>query len=660
MSLFLPLRVPLMHSKPLRILLLEDSPVDAELLLLRLDREGYKVDVTRAASRAEFTAALDDGPFDLIFGDYQLPDYDGLTALALATERHPETPFIFVSGVLGEDVAVDTLQRGATDYVLKTRLERVGPAVRRALQLTAERTERRAAQAALRTTEMRLQRIAENIRDYAIFALDLEGRIVNWNVGGRRLFGYDDADVIGRPLSVLFADDDRDEAARHALEEARADGRALHERWLRRRDGSRFFGSGVLSAATDEAGAVVGFTKLIRDETDRRRLTEEREHLLESERKARAEAEAANRAKDAFLAVLSHELRTPLSPILMTCHLLAGDTSVPAHAHESLEIIRRNAELEARLIDDLLDLTRISRGKIRLNVAATDLHSLIDSTIEICRPDILQKQLNVHVSKNAVVTLVDGDSARLQQVLWNLLKNAVKFTPQGGRITLTTTAGPGETIRVTIADTGIGIDPSAIKRIFSAFEQADVTIVRRFGGLGLGLAIAKTLAGMHGGSIHAHSAGIGQGAVFELQLPVKQPTAVAPAVGATPAAPEAGLRLLLVEDHLDTARMMEILLKRLGHRVDLAHDVAGATSLLQQGGYDLLISDIGLPDGSGLDVIRAMPKPAFPAIALTGFGMEHDVARCRAAGFSEHLTKPVQMNALSAAIRNLSATRVTL
>jgi len=360
-----------------------------------------------------------------------------------------------------------------------------------------------------------------------------------------------------------------------------------------------------------------------------------------------AEAREANRAKDQFIAVLSHELRTPLTPVLATLSSMETDPRLPKDVLEDLSLIRRNVELEARLIDDLLDLTRISKGKVELQLAPVDAHVALRETLRICDSDAQLKELQITVALHALNHVVMADATRLQQIFWNILKNAVKFTPERGKILVTTGEGPNGELAVTVRDTGIGITPDVLPRIFSAFEQGRSSITRQFGGLGLGLAITKALVERHGGMIKAESAGHGHGTTLTLLLPVtsqRPVTADDDRHNAARVAPKnlAALRVLLAEDHPDTSRVMSRLLRQAGYVVDCTNSVAGALKLAASTRYDVLISDIGLSDGSGLDLMRQLllQRPIY-GVAISGYGMEQDVARSKAAGFEDHFTKPI-------------------
>jgi signal transduction histidine kinase/DNA-binding response OmpR family regulator len=373
--------------------------------------------------------------------------------------------------------------------------------------------------------------------------------------------------------------------------------------------------------------------------------------LYKTAQNARAEAERANLAKDSFLAMLSHELRTPLTPVLTSVFALEQNDELPEEVRDALQMIRRNVELEARLIDDLLDLTRISKGKVQLSLELVDAHLLLRNAIEICQADIDQKSLALETDFSAANDCLEADPARLQQIFWNLIKNAVKFTPEKGRIRIGTSNVDGK-LRVEVTDTGMGIDSDSLLKIFNAFEQGERT---RSGGLGLGLAITKALVETHQGEITAESAGRNKGAVFTVVFPVAQKIEGV-SVTSTPLSPGTRklMRILLVEDHEDTNRSLTYLLRRRGYHVQAARTVQSALDLAANERFDVLVSDIGLPDGSGIELMRALNSkhPIF-GIALTGFGMEEDVRRSRDVGFRHHLIKPVDLNRLDSLIQEV-------
>ncbi len=377
-----------------------------------------------------------------------------------------------------------------------------------------------------------------------------------------------------------------------------------------------------------------------------------------SERRAELEiardvAEQASHAKDEFIATLSHELRTPLTPSLMTLSALARSEDLDAQLREELQMVQRNVELEARLIDDLLDLTRIAQGKIQLVPGTVDVHATLKHILENSRGEFEAKRLSVDVQFDAQRPWVSGDSARLQQVFWNLIKNAIKFTPDGGSI-LVRTSNEGNRLKVDFADNGIGISPELLPRIFHRFEQGGTAVTRQFGGLGLGLSICRAILELHNGAILADSRGEGWGSTFTVVLTAMNSAPVPRNVNDTQKLRLIGKlprRILLVDDHEDTRQTLARLLTRAGYEVTAADCVGSALDRAQEAEFDLLVSDIGLPDGTGYDLMTELhEKFGLPGVAFSGFGMEHDVKRSLAAGFSAHLTKPIDFDRLKEAM----------
>ena len=335
-------------------------------------------------------------------------------------------------------------------------------------------------------------------------------------------------------------------------------------------------------------------------------------------------------------------------------------TPDPEEVRPTLEMIRQNVKLQARLIDDLLDVMRIVQGKMPLHWGVSDCHALIEQSVEICQSEVLGKSQELVLDLAAEDHHVNADSARLHQVLWNLVRNAVKFTPEGGRVAVRTRNednGEGHVV-IEVADTGIGIEPHVLPTIFDPFQQGETTITRRFGGLGLGLAICKGVVDAHGGTLAVESEGPGRGTTFRVMLKtMPEPEVEADGEGgeAQPPPPLNRLNILLVEDEAATLRLMARLLKGLGHRVTAAGTVADAWAAFQAGDFDLIVSDIGLPDGTGLDLMRRVKAVRrVPAIALTGYGMDEDVRRSREAGFTTHMTKPIDFTKLEAMIRQVA------
>jgi signal transduction histidine kinase/ActR/RegA family two-component response regulator len=372
------------------------------------------------------------------------------------------------------------------------------------------------------------------------------------------------------------------------------------------------------------------------------------------------EARSANRAKDQFLAVLSHELRSPLTPVLAVVSYLVKQTSkLPGDLRNEIEMIRRNIELEARLIDDLLDITRISNSKLALALEVTDAHLAIRDAIDICAQDIQTKDLAVAWELEAPEHWVMADPVRLQQICWNILNNAVKFTPSGGSIAVRSRNDARGDFIVEVEDTGIGIEPEALNHIFDAFEQGQRSITREFGGLGLGLAISKSLVDSHGGCLEASSAGRNAGTTFKLALKTVTEERGAPAIHPDSLAQKRKLRILVVDDHDDTRRVLANLLRVKGHEVFTAMNVASALETLSRESIDVLLSDIGLPDGTGYDLMeRAKALQPLIGIALSGFGAAEDISRAMESGFAHHLIKPVNFERLEAALARVTSKKM--
>ena len=435
-----------------------------------------------------------------------------------------------------------------------------------------------------------------------------------------------------------------------------------------KRDDHEYIFSPVMDA-NGKVTAVVGTTRLI---TERKQAENEL-------KRARDDAMAASRAKDDFLAALSHELRTPLNPVLLLASAAAINPDLPPAIREDFDLIRKNVDLEARLIDDLLDLTRITRGKLQLDQGRCDIHSILKDALTTVHAELLEKRLVLASDFGARESVVWGDSVRLQQILWNILKNAVKFTPEGGNIQIETSSS-AQKLTIKISDTGIGMIPEELTRAFQAFSQGEHAVtgsqLHRFGGLGLGLAISKMLVELHAGQIRASSAGRNQGSTFVIELPVfrgpagdriepKQKKRVRsanslntfiPSGTRSPIpVPVTQRRILLVEDHAPTLLTLQQLLKCRQFEVTTAKSAAEAHKLALAGEFDLVISDVGLPDRSGYELMAELRslRPALAGIALSGYGMEDDLARSRAAGFSTHLVKPVTINVLEEAIASL-------
>ncbi len=521
--------------------------------------------------------------------------------------------------------------------------------------------ERKRSEEALRASEERFHLLLENVKDYAIFFLNTERRIIRWSLGAERIIGYQEAEILGQSGSIIFTPEDRQQGAdKQEIEKAVAEGRAEDERWHLRKDGSCFWASGIVTPLRDETGQLRGFAKIMRDVTERKQAEDERNELLAREQQARAEAEAANRIKDEFLAVLSHELRTPLNPILGWSRLLRSRKFDDKTADRALETIERNAKLQIQLIEDLLDVSRILRGKLSLNICPVALASTIEAAMETVRLAAQTKSIQIQTVLDPSVGLVAGDPNRLQQVVWNLLSNAVKFTPDGGRVEVRLERIDSQA-QIKVTDTGKGISPDFLPHVFDYFRQSDSSITRVFGGLGLGLAIVRNLVQLHGGTIWAESPGEGQGATFTVRLPL---SAIPPKTNQDNRQPDCPLdlserKILVVDDEVDSREFVAFVLEECGAVVTAVASAGEALEALALEKPDLLLSDIGMPEMDGYMLIRQIrelpPEQGgeIPAIALTAYASNTDSQQALAAGFQRHIAKPVEPAELIAVVATL-------
>src|SRR5881398_2556770 len=481
--------------------------------------------------------------------------------------------------------------------------------------------------------------------------LDPNGTVVTWNKGAQKIKGYMPGEIIGKNFDCLYtAEDVAAGKPQRNLSEAARRGNIRDQGLRVRKNGSTFEAEVILTALRNNDGNLRGYSKVTRDITDQIRSRESQAEKIA--------AQKASKAKDDFLAALSHELRTPLTPALAAATYLEDNAEkLPPEFAEDVEIIKRNVQLQARLIDDLLDLTRIARGKLHLELQDCDGHTIIKNAIETAHSAIAAKQLKVATELEAKEYHILADCIRLQQVFWNLINNAVKFTAHGGQINLRTFNDKDGRFHFEITDTGIGIEPQRLASLFQPFEQADPSVSRQFGGLGLGLAISKRLIDLHHGRIEAESRGRSFGATFKVMLDsMPKGAEVVGAKRRLGGKTSKPLRILLVEDHRDTRRTLSRLLTHFGHNVVTADNVEGAMSIMGLNNIDAVLCDIGLPDGSGYEVAaQAQANGGIKAIALTGFGTEQDVQRSKDAGFDFHLVKPINFQELQTILEQPTA-----
>ncbi|WP_028216439.1 hybrid sensor histidine kinase/response regulator [Paraburkholderia oxyphila] len=642
------------------VLVVDDDEGILRLARKSLVRAGARVDTCTGVGEAR--AVLAARTPDVLVLDYQLDGAEtGLDFFRRLRAEDVRVPAILVTGFTDESRVIAALRAGVSDVVPKSGdyLDYLPEAVARVLaQVVLQRDSDQAL--LLRDREEHYRTLSEAL-PHLVFTCGADGECDFLSKQWCEYTGLDAGTTHGLAWLDAVHPDDRDEIRDTWLKAVRTNNDDYrHELRIRRHDGAyRWFDVRIV-AMRDPRGSVNKWFGSCTDIHAQRESNEERELLLASEQAARQAAEEANRAKDRFLAMLSHELRTPLTPVLAGTRLLEQIPGLPEAARAGVLMIRRNIELEARLIDDLLDLTRVANGKLSLTLDTVDVHEVIDAVLELFHSEMQIKQQDVHVEREAQQHYVRGDRARMQQMFWNLVRNAAKFTPDGGHIFVRTRDERMHVV-IEVEDTGIGIAPEQIGKLFHAFEQGSHNMTRQFGGLGLGLAVTKALTEAHGGTVSAKSPGTHCGATFTIVLPT-----AAPGSGVARPADHSGphragaLEILLIEDHEDTAEVMSQLIRALGHEVAVATSVAGALALTAAQRFDLVVSDIGLPDGSGIDFIRAFRKEsAAPAIALTGFGTDDDVRRSIDAGFTAHLTKPVNFEQLERLIEEMVTQRAS-
>ena len=686
---------------PIRLLFLEDDRADVELASAMLTNGGLSIDLISVDSREAFTAALDNGTFDLILSDYLRPTFDGLSALKMARERSPDTPFIIVSGFLGEERAIDTLKSGATDYVLKQRLDRLLPAVERALR---EVRERRAREEAQRERERLLERerhLAQRLRGMTeaslaiASALSLDDVLQLITNQAREVVGAHQAmtalpiwgdwgsavssislsdkyaawrDVPVKPegsgLESLVSATNR--PVKLTEEEVR---RHLANQELRRAESSLPMRGWLAAPLVEREGKNIGLIQLS-DKYDGEFTDEDEEVLIQLAHMASAavqnarlyrEAQEANRAKDDFIATLSHELRTPMTAILGWVQLLRYSENDEQQVGSAIEMIENSTRVQARIIEDLMDVSRIIVGKLHLEYEAIELEPLVRAAERNFIGTLRERNLTYQTEIDGEPLSVWGDGTRLQQVVWNLLSNAIKFTPDGGSISLSLRKS-GDRALIRVSDTGQGISPEFIDHVFERFRQASDQS-HHSPGLGLGLAIVRHLVEAHHGTVEVESPGLGKGATFTVSLPLSP--VIEEGLPDQPTVPPdlRDLNVLIVDDDEQARGMLTTTLTRFGATVRAVSSVAAALAELHTFAADIVISDIAMPGEDGYALIRKLRdlEPelgrGIPAMALTAYGRPEHHARIVSAGFQRYVQKPVEPAMLGQLIRELAGER---
>lgn len=513
-------------------------------------------------------------------------------------------------------------------------------------------TRLRQAEAALRASEHRYRTIVEQVKDYAIFSTDVQGRATTWNQGVKQCLGFDETEFLGQDVTktIFTSEAIQDRVPEKELEQAAREGSASNDRWMRRKNGERFFALGVTTALKDENGRLLGFTKVMHDQTERKRMEE-------TTRQQAAALSDLHHRKDEFLAMLSHELRNPLAPIVNAVQLLRLQRGSEGEIErQARTIIERQVGQLKHLVDDLLEVSRITTGRVQLRQKRVTVNGVVDRAVETARPLIQQRQHELTVSLPPKPVWLYADAARLEQVVVNLLTNAAKYTNDGGHIWLTVQQ-EGEAAVLRVRDTGVGIVPELLPRIFDLFTQAERSLDRSEGGLGIGLSLVQRLVELHGGTVEAFSA-LGQGSEFVVRLPM---TSVPP-VPESPveAAPPAGkrCRILVVDDSVDSAESLAMLLKASRHDVRTAHDGPSALEAALAYRPDVVLLDIGLPGLDGFEVAKRIRQQTtlknVVLVALTGYGQDTDRRRSQEAGFDHHLVKPADFGEVQKILATVS------
>ena len=641
--------------------------------------------VVNASTDAIISFALDttilswNGGAEQIFG-HAAAEAIGRPLDLLAPERRSELQESVQRIARGESLQAETVLRrkdgGDIHIALSVSpIREVDGRVIGGTAIARDVSDARRAREALRVSEERLRLIVENARDFAIFSIDLDRRVTTWNQGAERLLGYSEAEMLGRSGDVVFTPEDR--AAGRPEQEARTalqDGSASDDRMHVRKDGSQFWAGGMSMLMRDGAGQAIGFVKILRDQTAERQAREALERsqaellsALEDAQRARKELEAADAAKDRFLAVLSHELRNPLASIASASELLMVPKLPAAALEKAALVVQRQSRAMKVLLDELLDVSRLALGRLTLSRRRVSVQSIVESALETTRPLVQAAGHELVLTLPPQEVQVDGDPLRLAQVVSNLVSNAAKYTPEGGRIVVSAEVFQEEVV-ITVSDNGIGMEPAEIDRMFDLFSQGDAALQRANGGLGIGLALARNIVELHGGWIMASSAGPGQGSQLRVGLPVLKvgdsvtPSLEAPAPQLPTAAPAAeGTLVLVADDNGDAAWGLAKLLELSGFRALTARSGEEALQLAEQHRPVVALLDIGMPDLSGHDVARRLRQQPWgrdmTLIAATGWGQDADVRHSMEAGFDAHLTKPLNVGRVKALIDELAARR---
>ena len=633
-----------MPDKNIKILLLEDAAVDAELVLRETRRAGIEGEVHRVETASEFRIALDQFRPDVILADYTVPGFSGLEALDVAHSSHPDIPFIFVSGTLDDATAIRALQTGAIDVVPKSSLFRLPAAIERAVKEAEAHRQHQILERNLRESERRLSSILHNVKLISLM-LDLEANLTYCNDYFLNLTGWRFEDVRGKNWFDLFAppelDDLRDVFYALLIDSPDA---WHHENEILTRFAGRRLIRWNNTVLRSSSGEVIGTASIGEDITER-----------ESAVKALRESDSR---KDEFIATLSHELRNPLAPLRNCLHLLGVGGKGDESAKPVYSIMKRQVDHLVRLVDDLLEMSRVTRGTFELRKERVEIASIVRHAIETSNPLIQEKGHMFSTTLPKGPLWLDGDPVRLAQILANLLNNAAKYTSGGGEIGLEVKP-TGNSVRISVRDNGIGMEPEVIPRAFEMFSRGQHPDVRSQSGLGIGLPLALRLAQMHGGTIEAKSEGAGKGSEFTLLLFSSANQNSTEAATDDIEIFNLTKKILIVDDNRDAADTFGLVLRTLGADVRVAHNGFEALEILSQYEASVLLLDIGMPDMDGYQLARQIrsrfPERRTPMIALTGWGQDEDRRKAKEAGFDGHLVKPVEVSALQKLLESIES-----
>lgn len=652
----------------LQILLIDDNPNDRLLAIRQLEQEFSELQVIEIGESTNLQQLLTTYSFNLVITDYRLRWTTGLDILHAVKHQSPHCPVIMFTGTGNEEVAVAAMKAGLDDYVIKSPQHYIRLAT--AVRLAWERYQQ--AQA-LQEAESRYRQLYVSV-PIGLFRISPSGQVLEANPTFFQILGYSQAQAVpSEHLTVTEHVGRQDlESWQEKLEksgmlqgfETQVRHQQGHLIWVRLDAKAICDGQRPVGDHRDQN--TLFYEGALEDITERKQAELERDELFAREQQARLAAETASRIKDEFLATLSHELRTPLNAILGWLQLLQQGELSPERTSQALTVIERNAKAQNQLIQDLLDVSRIIRGKMKLVMAPCTLPKIIDAAVATIRPGVEAKNIQLFTQIESSTARINGDVDRLQQVLWNLLSNAVRFTPTGGQITISLTY-PDNNACIQITDNGEGIAEDQLPHLFERFRQVDNSSTRTHGGLGLGLAIVRNLVELHGGTVSATSPGLGKGATFTIQIPClsgepvfKAAHSDADPTGQSSYSSLAGLQILVVEDEIDSRVMIQLLLEQQGAEVTAVDSVPAAFAAMEQHPPDLLISDIAMPGEDGYSLIRRirdskqMGKVDLPAIALTAYASEQDRQKALTTGFSAHLPKPIEPAQLVTTIETLT------